>query len=177
MINRYTGSGRLTADPELRTIVGKDGQSVDVVRIRLAVDRMGRSGATGYINVDEYGPGAKAVAEHMSKGSYAAVDGRLEWREWQDGERKRDALSVVGHIDFGPKVNSGAEEREQSEEQALGEISTVENDPKASSAARPSRETVTAVAGTESSAARVKAVAHPLATAAVSAVAPAGMGL
>jgi single-strand DNA-binding protein len=31
----------------------------------------------------------------MHKGSRVGVDGRLEWREWQAAEQKRQAVSIV----------------------------------------------------------------------------------
>ena len=50
-------TGRLTRDPDLRAL--PDGSSV--CKMRLAVDRMGRSNATGYIDVASFGKPAAAA--------------------------------------------------------------------------------------------------------------------
>ncbi len=101
--------GRLTRDPELRAT----GDGGPVCNLRLAVDRMGRGGEAGYIDVSVWGKPAQACAEHLSRGWLVAVDGRLEYREWtaQDGS-KRSGHAVVGSVDFltAPRAVAPAEE-------------------------------------------------------------------
>ena len=100
--------GRLTRDPELRAT----GDSDPVCGLRLAVDRMGRGGDVGYIDVSVWGKPAQACAEHLSRGWLVAVAGRLEYREWtaQDGS-KRSGHAVVGSVDFlaAPRAEAPAE--------------------------------------------------------------------
>jgi len=52
-----------------------------------------------FFDVSVYGPAGENVATYMRKGSRVAVDGRLEWREWETtDQQKRQAVSVVrGH--------------------------------------------------------------------------------
>jgi single-strand DNA-binding protein len=91
-INTIVEVGRLTRDPELRSL--SDDNSV--CKLRLAVDGMGRGGETGYIDVDVFGKSAQACAEYLSKGRQVVVRGRLQWHEWQpDVGSTRQAHHIV----------------------------------------------------------------------------------
>jgi single-strand DNA-binding protein len=95
-INKYICTGRLTKDPELRKI----SEEMSVCQLRLAVDGMGRGQDVGYINVSVFGAGGEAAAKHLSKGWLVAIDGRVEYGEWdKDGEKRHD-YSVVGNVEF-----------------------------------------------------------------------------
>jgi single-strand DNA-binding protein len=49
-----------------------------------------------YFDVSVYGPAADNVERYTSRGARVAIDGRLEWREWETSEQhKRQAVSVV----------------------------------------------------------------------------------
>ena len=51
----------------------------------------------GYVNVAAFGKAGDACAEYLSKGWLVAVDGRLEYGEWEtDGGEKRHDYSVSG---------------------------------------------------------------------------------
>jgi single-strand DNA-binding protein len=46
--------------------------------------------------VTVFGAAAESVSRYMRKGSRVALDGRLEWREWETADQqKRQAVSVV----------------------------------------------------------------------------------
>jgi single-strand DNA-binding protein len=91
--------GRLTQDPELRSL--PSGKTV--CRLRLAVNGMGRGGPdeVGYINVSAFGGGGEAAANNLTKGWLVAVDGRLQYSEWEadDGTRRHD-YEIVGDVTF-----------------------------------------------------------------------------
>jgi single-strand DNA-binding protein len=95
-INKYICTGRLTKDPELRSIT----PDVNVCQLRLAVDGMGRGREVGYVNVSVFGAGGEAAAKHLSKGWLVAVDGRLEYGEWDSEGTKRHDYTVVGNVEF-----------------------------------------------------------------------------
>jgi single-strand DNA-binding protein len=95
-INKYVCTGRLTRDPELRELPNGTG----VCELRLAVDGMGRGREVGYINVSVFGNGGEAAAAYLTKGWLVAVDGRLEYGEWEAGEAKRHDYNVVGNVEF-----------------------------------------------------------------------------
>jgi len=96
-INKYIGVGHLTKDPELREL--SSGKSV--CELRIAVDGMGRAGEVGYINVSVFGKPGEAAAQYLTKGRQVAVEGRLEYGQWEtDAGEKRHDYSVVGSVDF-----------------------------------------------------------------------------
>jgi single-strand DNA-binding protein len=110
-INKYICTGRLTKDPELRSL--PSGSSV--CELRLAVDGLGRGREVGYINVSVFGNGGEAAARHLAKGWLVAVDGRLEFGEWEsaEGERRHD-YTVVGNVEFLAAPRAASEEHAES---------------------------------------------------------------
>jgi single-strand DNA-binding protein len=97
-INRVVLVGRLTRDPELREL--PSGQSVCNLRIACNGFRREPDGEYHerplFFDVATFGGLAENVARYMHRGSRVAVDGRLEWREWETSEQqKRQAVSVV----------------------------------------------------------------------------------
>jgi single-strand DNA-binding protein len=112
-INRVVIVGRLTRDPELRAL--SSGQSV--CALRLVSNGFRRDGAGGYeerpnyFDVSVFGAQAESVARYTRRGSLVAIDGRLEWREWETAEQqRRQAVSIVADsVQF--LDSSGAGER------------------------------------------------------------------
>jgi single-strand DNA-binding protein len=95
-INKYICTGRLTKDPELRKV----SEELTVCQLRLAVDGMGRGREVGYINVAVFGKAGEAAAQYLAKGWLVAVDGRLEYGEWEAEGARRHDYSVVGNVEF-----------------------------------------------------------------------------
>lgn len=98
-INRVFITGNLTRDPELRMTPS----GTPVCSMRLASNSQRRDAAgewhekPNYFDVVAWGTTAENCATYLSKGRAVAVDGRLEWREWEDAEgRKRQAVEIVG---------------------------------------------------------------------------------
>jgi single-strand DNA-binding protein len=49
-----------------------------------------------YFDVSVFGSAAEAVSAYTRKGSRVAIDGRLEWREWETSENeRRQAVGIV----------------------------------------------------------------------------------
>jgi single-strand DNA-binding protein len=98
-INRVVLVGRLTRDPELRAL--PSGLSVCALRLACNTSRRDTEGEyhekPNYFDISVFGASAENVDRYMRKGSRVAIDGRLEWREWEspDGQ-KRQMVSVVG---------------------------------------------------------------------------------
>jgi single-strand DNA-binding protein len=97
-INRVVLVGRLTRDPELRAL--PSGTSVCSLRIACNSSRRDQDGdyreRPNYFDVSVYGAAGESVGNYMRKGSRVAVDGRLEWREWETADQqKRQAVSIV----------------------------------------------------------------------------------
>jgi single-strand DNA-binding protein len=96
-INKIICTGRLTKDPEIRQV----SEEMKVCQLRLAVDGMGRGREVGFVNVAVFGKAGGAAAQYLAKGWLVAVDGRLEYGEWEtDAGEKRHDYSVVGNVEF-----------------------------------------------------------------------------
>jgi single-strand DNA-binding protein len=97
-INRVVITGNLTRDPELRSTGG--GTSVCSLRIASnsrTKDAQGNwTDKPNYFDVTVWGAQGENVAQYLSKGRPVAVDGRLNWREWQDqGGNKRQSVDII----------------------------------------------------------------------------------
>jgi single-strand DNA-binding protein len=97
-INRVVLIGRLTKDPELHEL--PSGQSVCDLRIACNGIRRDADGEyrerPHFFDVGAFGGLAENVARYMHKGSLVAIDGRLDWREWETAEQqKRQTVRVV----------------------------------------------------------------------------------
>ena len=97
-INRVVLVGNLTRDPELKHTPG--GTAVTSLLIAVNTRRKDETGQwadkPNYFSVSVFGNQAESCAQYLSKGRPVAIDGRLEWREWQQQDgTKREAVEVV----------------------------------------------------------------------------------
>ena len=96
-INRVVLVGRLTREPEMRSLASGAG----VCGLRIACNGVRKTDdgyveRPNYFDVSVFGAAAEAVSAYTHKGSRVAIDGRLEWREWETAENeRRQAVSVV----------------------------------------------------------------------------------
>ena len=97
-INRVVLTGNLTRDPELRST----SSGMSVCSLRIATNTRRKDQATGewtdkanYFDVTVWGAQGENCARFLSKGRPVALDGRLEWREWESEGGKRQAVDIV----------------------------------------------------------------------------------
>ncbi|HEY5052273.1 MAG TPA: single-stranded DNA-binding protein [Solirubrobacterales bacterium] len=99
-VNVVAITGNLTHDPEL----SHTGGGTAVARLRVAVNARRKDSQTGewvdkpnFFNVTVWGNQGVACSEHLEKGRPVAIQGRLDWREWEakDGSGKREAVQIV----------------------------------------------------------------------------------
>jgi single-strand DNA-binding protein len=104
-INRVVLTGNLTRDPELRST--QSGMSV--CSLRIASNTRRKNQATGewedkpnFFDVTVWGAQGENCARFLSKGRPVALDGRLEWREWetQDGNKRQSVEIVADAVQF-----------------------------------------------------------------------------
>ena len=98
-INRVVLTGNLTRDPELRSL--PSGMSVCSLRVACNTRRKNNSSGEwedkpNYFDVTVWGAQGENCARFLSKGRPIALDGRLEWREWQDKEgNNRQSIEII----------------------------------------------------------------------------------
>jgi single-strand DNA-binding protein len=103
-LNRVVLTGNLTRDPELRTTPS----GTDVCSLRLACNtrRKDSSGSwadkPNFFDVIVWGAQAASCSSYLEKGRPVAVDGRLEWRDWEDrdGNRRQSVEIVADSVQF-----------------------------------------------------------------------------
>jgi len=99
-INVVVITGNLTRDPELR----HTGGGTAVCDLRVAVNSSRKNGQTGqwedkanYFDVAVWGAQGENCANYLAKGRPVAIEGRLDWSEWEakDGSGKRQKVQIV----------------------------------------------------------------------------------
>ncbi|HEX5780817.1 MAG TPA: single-stranded DNA-binding protein [Solirubrobacteraceae bacterium] len=98
-INRVVLTGNLTRDPELRST----SSGMSVCSLRVACNTRRKDQSTGewvdkpnYFDVTVWGAQGENCARFLAKGRPVAIDGRLEWREWQDQNgNNRQAIDII----------------------------------------------------------------------------------
>ena len=98
-INRVVLTGNLTADPEIRALPS----GTSVCKLRVASNSRRKDGASGewvdkpnFFDVTVWGAQGENCARYLAKGRGVAIDGRLEWREWETEQgTKRSAIDII----------------------------------------------------------------------------------
>jgi single-strand DNA-binding protein len=94
-------TGNLTRDPELRNL--PSGTAVCKLRVAVNTRRKSQEGQwedkPNYFDVTVWGAQGENCANYLSKGRPVAIEGRLEWSEWeaQDGSGKRSKVEIIAN--------------------------------------------------------------------------------
>ena len=95
MFNLVVLTGRLTADPELKTTPN----GVPVTSFSIAVNRSYRAGEeqqTDFINIVAWRQRAEFISKYFTKGSLIGIEGSIQTRRYQDKNgNNRTAFEVV----------------------------------------------------------------------------------
>ena len=95
-------TGNLTRDPEPRSTPG----GTSICKLRVAVNSRRKDGQTGewvdkpnYFDVTVWGAQGENCANYLSKGRPVAIEGRLDWREWEakEGGGKRQSVEIIAN--------------------------------------------------------------------------------
>lgn len=102
--------GRLTRDPELRSVAGVK----ELCRMRVAVPRPDSEAQPVYVDVVCFDGQASACADHLAKGHRIGIEGRLDYSEWEveDGSKRSRHEVVARRVNFldTPQGNQAAVE-------------------------------------------------------------------
>ncbi len=99
-INSVTLDGNLTAAPEVRETPG----GMTICRLRVAHNSRRKTQEGQYVDqahffdVTFFGNQGAWIGNNLQKGQKVMIQGRLEWREWDDKDtgKKRSAVSILG---------------------------------------------------------------------------------
>jgi single-strand DNA-binding protein len=99
-VNVVVITGNLTRDPELRHL----GSGTAVCKLRVAVNSRRKDGQTGewvdkpnYFDVTVWGAQGENCASYLAKGRPVAIEGRLDWREWEKDGVKRQSVEIIAN--------------------------------------------------------------------------------
>ena len=97
MFNLVVLTGRLTADPELKTTPN----GISVTTFSIAVNRNYRKGEeqqTDFINIVAWRQSAEFITKYFKKGSMIGIEGSIQTRRYQDKNgNNRTAFEVVAN--------------------------------------------------------------------------------
>ena len=98
-INRVVLTGNLTKDPDVRS---NPATGLAICKLRLAVNTRRKNNDSGswedkpnYFDVTVFGRQAESCGEYLKKGRPVAIDGRLDWREYEVDGQKRQSVDII----------------------------------------------------------------------------------
>ncbi len=110
MLNHIIIHGRLTKDPDLRTVLNT-GKKMCLFTI--ACDRPKEG--TDFISCVAWEKTGDTISNYFAKGQEIIVNGRLQFRDWEDksGNKQHTAEILVNGFDFcGSKSNKAESKKE-----------------------------------------------------------------
>jgi single-strand DNA-binding protein len=97
-INRVVLTGNLTRDPELLAT----SNGVSVCKLGVAVNTRRKNNSTGdweekpnFFRVTVFGKQAESCERFLKKGRPVAIDGRLEWSQYERDGQKRESIDII----------------------------------------------------------------------------------
>jgi single-strand DNA-binding protein len=97
-INRVVLTGNLTRDPELGSTPG----GLAVCKLGIAVNGRRKNSSTGeweekpnFFRITVFGKQGENCAQYLKKGRPVAIDGRLEWSQWEVDGQKRSSVDII----------------------------------------------------------------------------------
>lgn len=113
-INRVVISGRLTRDPELKSIASSQ---TSVLSFSLAVNDRRRNQQTqqwedyaNFIDCTMFGARAESLSHILTKGTLVCVEGKLRWSSWErDGQRRSKIEVIADEVVLPSRSQGGAQ--------------------------------------------------------------------
>ncbi|MBI5401727.1 single-stranded DNA-binding protein [Candidatus Wolfebacteria bacterium] len=125
-LNKVFIIGRLTADPQFRTIPsGQQVANFSVATNRVWKDKAGaRQEEVEYHNIVVWGRQAEVASQFLSKGSMVMIEGRLRSRTWQNqqGQNQKTTEVISEKLQLGPRsagFNKGTAAQPVSQKEGL----------------------------------------------------------
>ncbi len=122
-VNVVVITGNLTRDPELRST--NSGMAVCELGVAVNGRRKDESGnwveKPNFFDVTVFGAQGENCATYLSKGRPVAIEGRLDWRQWdaKDGSGKRSKVGIIANsVQFLGSRDGGGDQGESGRFQA-----------------------------------------------------------
>ncbi len=97
-INRVVLTGNLTRDPEVRATSG----GLSICKLGVACNTRKKNSSTGtweekpnFFRVTVFGAQADNCGQYLKKGRAVAIDGRLEWSQYEVEGQKRESVDII----------------------------------------------------------------------------------
>jgi single-strand DNA-binding protein len=107
MLNRFSGIGNLTQDPQTRMVSDK----YNVCKFTIAINNPIRK-TVMFLDIETWGKTAENCQKFISKGSSVAVDGRLDVSNWEDknGNKRNKIFCTADSVHFLKSKNTEADQ-------------------------------------------------------------------
>lgn len=119
MLNRVVLIGRLTKDPELRYTPAGDGVSTFTLAVERPFKNQQGNKDADFINIVTWRKLAEVCANYLRKGRLAAVEGRIQVRNYENNEGKRVYVTevVADNVQFLESAGAGGNREDNSSDQ------------------------------------------------------------
>ena len=98
MFNLVVLTGRLTADPELKTTQNGNSVTSFSIAVNRRFNRSAEEQQTDFINIVAWGQSAEFISKYFKKGSMIGIEGRIQTRKYTDKNgNNRTAFEVVAN--------------------------------------------------------------------------------
>ena len=97
MLNRFTGTGNLTQDPQLIDVNG----GYKVCKFSIAINNPIKKTVL-FLDIEAWNKTGENCKTYLEKGSSVAIDGRLDIKQWvaKSGENKTKIFCVADNVHF-----------------------------------------------------------------------------
>jgi single-strand DNA-binding protein len=121
-LNKVILVGRLTRDPETKTINGNQLSLVSIANGRKYKSNGESKEETNYFDCQIWGKLSEIVSKYCSKGSQVCIEGRLKQDRWEkDGKKNSRILIVVENLQMlGGKKEGNHQEPQSFEDMGEG---------------------------------------------------------
>lgn len=133
-MNKVLLTGRLTRDPELRSLASGKAVTQFVVATN---EYPGGKERTEYHNVVTWDRLAEICGQYLAKGQQVALEGRLQTRQWDDADGKRHWKTevVAGSVEMLSGRRKKDYAAETSADTLIAQAATLEETPAAAAVA------------------------------------------
>jgi len=134
-LNKVLMIGNLTRDPELRYVPsGAPVATFGLAANRTFVTQHGeKKDEVCFVRVVVFGKQAESCSQYLTKGRPVFVEGRLQYRAWEQDGQKRNSLDIVAErVQFlgappGGKQPAGTEEIQEAHKETFTEETPADN--------------------------------------------------